>query len=108
MTAPEIAEQTLLEHVDENSPPAFMVHALDDETCHFTESTLYADALIHHGVEVELHLFPHGGHGFVAGTATADHKIVGVVDNPGLKTFLVSQDLPAQDESPHVEVAQQR
>jgi dipeptidyl aminopeptidase/acylaminoacyl peptidase len=67
MTAPEIAEQTLLEHVDENSPPAFMVHALDDETCHFTESTLYADALIHHGVEVELHLFPHGVHGFGPG-----------------------------------------
>jgi acetyl esterase/lipase len=67
MTAAEIAEQTLLDHVDENSPPAFMVHALDDETCHFTESTLYADALIEHGVEVELHLFPHGGHGFGPG-----------------------------------------
>ena len=40
---------------------------MDDETCHFTESTLYADALTRHGVEVEMHLFPHGGHGFGPG-----------------------------------------
>ena len=67
MTSDEIAEQTLLNHVDEHSPPAFLVHALDDDTCHFTESTLYADALTRHGVDVELHLFPRGGHGFGAG-----------------------------------------
>lgn len=63
----EVEEQTLLNHVDENSPPAFIVHAMDDETCHFTESTLYADALTSHGVEVEMHLFAHGGHGFGPG-----------------------------------------
>jgi len=67
LTDAEIAEQTLLNHVDENSPPAFLVHAMDDETCHFTESTLYADALTRNGVEVEMHLFPHGGHGFGPG-----------------------------------------
>ena len=63
----EIAEQTLLNHVDENSPPAFLLHAMDDDTCHFTESTLYADALTRNGVDVEMHLFPHGGHGFGPG-----------------------------------------
>jgi acetyl esterase/lipase len=67
LTDAEIAEQTLLNHVDENSPPAFLVHAMDDETCHFTESTLYADALTHKGVDVEMHLFPRGGHGFGPG-----------------------------------------
>ena len=67
LTAAEVAEQTLLDHVDENSPPAFLVHAMDDETCHFTESTLYADALKRNGVDVEMHLFPHGGHGFGPG-----------------------------------------
>jgi acetyl esterase/lipase len=67
LTAAEVAEQTLLNHVDENSPPSFLVHAMDDETCHFTESTLYADALTRHGVDVEMHLFPHGGHGFGPG-----------------------------------------
>lgn len=67
LTDAEIAEQTLLNHVDENSPPAFLVHAMDDETCHFTESTLYADALTQNGVEVEMHLFSEGGHGFGPG-----------------------------------------
>ena len=67
LTDAEIADQTLLNHVDENSPPAFLVHALDDDTCHFTESTLYADALMRNGVGVEMHLFPHGGHGFGPG-----------------------------------------
>jgi acetyl esterase/lipase len=67
LTNAEVAEQTLLNHVDENSPPAFIVHAMDDETCHFTESTLYADALTRNGVDVEMHLFPHGGHGFGPG-----------------------------------------
>ncbi len=67
LTGAEIAEQTLLDFVDENSPPAFLVHAMDDDTCHFTESTLYADALTRNGVDVEMHLFPHGGHGFGPG-----------------------------------------
>ena len=67
LTDTEIAEQTLLNHVDEDSPPAFLVHAMDDETCHFSESTLYADALTRHGVDVEMHLFSQGGHGFGPG-----------------------------------------
>jgi acetyl esterase/lipase len=67
LTNVEVAEQTLLNHVDENSPPAFIVHAMDDDTCHFTESTFYADALTRNGVDVEMHLFPHGGHGFGPG-----------------------------------------
>jgi acetyl esterase/lipase len=67
MTSDEIIEQTVLDRVDKNTPPAFMVHSMDDDVCHFTESTLYADALTRNGVEVELHLFPQGGHGFGPG-----------------------------------------
>ena len=67
LTDAEIADQTLLNHVDDNSPPAFLVHAMDDDVCHFSETTLYADALTRNGVDVELHLFPKGGHGFGPG-----------------------------------------
>ena len=67
MTAREIEDQTLLERVNESTPPAFLVHAFDDDTCHFTESTLYAEALNRHGVEAEIHLFARGGHGFGPG-----------------------------------------
>jgi acetyl esterase/lipase len=67
MTTAEIDEQTLLEHVDNETVPAFLVHALDDETCHYLESTEYAEALTAQGVEAELHLYAHGGHGFSLG-----------------------------------------
>jgi acetyl esterase/lipase len=67
MTAAEIAEQTLLERVDRNTPPAFLVHSLDDDVCHYSESTLYAEALTRNGVEAEMHLFAKGGHGFGPG-----------------------------------------
>lgn len=69
MTPDEVVEQTLLNRVDKNTPPAFLVHALDDETCHYTESTLYADALVQAGIDAELHLFARGGHGFGPGRA---------------------------------------
>ena len=70
MTADEKTYQTLLDHVDADTPPAFLVHAWDDDTCHYSESTLYAEALQNHGVENELHLFAHGGHGFGPGRAS--------------------------------------
>jgi acetyl esterase/lipase len=69
MTDEELVTQTLLDHIDERSPPAFLVHAWDDEVCHFSESTLYAEALVAAGVENEIHLFAHGGHGFGPGRA---------------------------------------
>jgi len=67
LTKAEIAEETLLERIDGSTPPAFLVHALDDDVCHYTESTLYAEALTRNGVDAEMHLFARGGHGFGAG-----------------------------------------
>jgi acetyl esterase/lipase len=67
MTGDEVAYQTLLEHVDETTPPAFLAHAFDDDVVPSQESTLYAEALNRHGVAVEIHLFAEGGHGFGPG-----------------------------------------
>lgn len=67
MTEEEIAQNTLLERISSSTPPAFLVHALDDDVCHYSESTLYAEALKANKVHVELHLFATGGHGFGAG-----------------------------------------
>jgi acetyl esterase/lipase len=67
MTAEEIAYQTLYERVDSTTPPAFLVHAFDDDTCDYSESTLYAEALRRNGVAAEVHLFARGGHGFGRG-----------------------------------------
>ena len=63
----EVTQNTLLELVSKNTPPAFLVHAYDDEVCLVNESTDYAQRLKENDVMVEMHLFPKGGHGFGMG-----------------------------------------
>jgi len=63
----QIAQNTLLNLVTSQTPPAFLAHAIDDDICHYTESTFYSEALSKKGVDAELHLFPKGGHGFGLG-----------------------------------------
>ena len=67
LTDTEAAQNQLLNFVHEGTPPAFLVHAYDDEICHVEESTGYAQKLFEHQVPVEMHLFPKGGHGFGMG-----------------------------------------
>ena len=67
MTDDEVTYQTFLERVDANTPPAFLVHAFDDDVVPFEESTLYAEALQQNGVAAEMHLYARGGHGFGPG-----------------------------------------
>ncbi|MCK5208901.1 MAG: alpha/beta hydrolase [Cyclobacteriaceae bacterium] len=67
LTEEEIAHNKLLDLVSKDSPPAFLVHAYDDDVCNVEESTLYAQELFKHDVSVEMHLFPKGGHGFGMG-----------------------------------------
>jgi acetyl esterase/lipase len=67
LTDEEVAQNTLLNLVSKDTPPAFLVHAYDDDVCNVKESTLYADKCVEHGVPVEMHLFSKGGHGFGVG-----------------------------------------
>lgn len=67
MTEEEKARYSLGDHVDDKTPPAFLVHAYDDEVVPIEESELYAKALFQAGVDVETHYFAHGDHGFGPG-----------------------------------------
>ena len=67
LTPTEIAQNRLLDLVSSDTPPAFLVHAYDDNECKVEETTFYAQKLFEHNVSVEMHLFPKGGHGFGAG-----------------------------------------
>ena len=49
--------------VDEKTPSAFVVQTKDD-TNYYRSSLAYAAALDAHSVDVELHLFARGGHGY--------------------------------------------
>lgn len=51
--------------IDENTPPAYITHAGDDKVVDPDNSIIYWEALRHHNVPAELHIYPKGNHGFV-------------------------------------------
>jgi acetyl esterase/lipase len=67
MTEAEIARYSLVDQVDASTPPAFLLHAYDDDVVPISESIRYADAMNAAGREVEVHFFAEGGHGFGPG-----------------------------------------
>jgi acetyl esterase/lipase len=50
--------------VTRDTPPTFLVHAGDDKTVPVANSLRFYEALVHSGVPSEMHVYPHGGHGF--------------------------------------------
>jgi acetyl esterase/lipase len=50
--------------VSNTSPPAFLVHAGDDDLVIPENSLSFYKALLRHGVKAELHMYQEGGHGF--------------------------------------------
>lgn len=63
------ADQQLTNHfssdkqVTKDTPPAFLVHALDDNLVPYTNSILYTNAMRKNNVQCELHLYAKGDHG---------------------------------------------
>ena len=51
--------------VDESTPPTYITHAADDNVVDVDNTIQYFEALRHHKVSVEMHVYPAGGHGFI-------------------------------------------
>lgn len=51
--------------VTKNSPPAYLTHAADDNVVDVDNSIAYFEKLRHNKVDVEMHVYPKGGHGFI-------------------------------------------
>ena len=51
--------------VNKNTPPAYITQAADDKVVDVDNSIKYFEALRHHNVPVEMHIYPKGNHGFV-------------------------------------------
>lgn len=51
-------------HVNSNTPPTLLLHAVDDKLVDVKNTLLFLEALKHAGVPVEAHLFEKGDHGF--------------------------------------------
>ena len=49
--------------VTKDTPPCFIWHTFDDKSVPVYSSMRFAQALLDHGVEYELHIFPKGSHG---------------------------------------------
>lgn len=73
--AATIARYSQQQQVRPDMPPTLLLHAADDNVVGVGNSLLMAQALAKAGVEHELHVFAHGGHGFgmraAAGSTTA-------------------------------------
>jgi dipeptidyl aminopeptidase/acylaminoacyl peptidase len=50
--------------VNENTPPAFLVHSADDKAVPPKNSIVYFEALSRNNVKAEMHIFESGGHGY--------------------------------------------
>lgn len=65
---PRILQQySVNEHVMQNTPPIYLVHAQDDPVSPIENSILMRDALNQHHIQNELLIFKNGGHGFGLG-----------------------------------------
>jgi acetyl esterase/lipase len=60
--------------VNQQTPPAFIVHAADDKTVKVQNSIRYYEALLKNNVLSELHIYPKGGHGFGMNNKTTNDK----------------------------------
>ncbi len=60
--------------VTDQTPPAFLVHARDDNTVPYANSLVFADSLKSHHVPVELFLFEKGEHGFGMHNSTSKQR----------------------------------
>lgn len=68
-----IDDMSLEKQVSKENPPTFIWHTAADDLVPVENSLMFAKALHNCGVEVELHVFPRGGHGLaLANTFTAN------------------------------------
>ncbi|MBM3177045.1 MAG: alpha/beta hydrolase [Bacteroidetes bacterium] len=51
-------------NVPADAPPAFLIHASDDEVVNPDNSILYYQSLLRRKISASMHLYPKGGHGF--------------------------------------------
>ena len=66
-TADMLERVSLEKQVSETTPPAFIWHTYEDDAVPVENSIYMFSALREKGINAELHIFPHGGHGLCLG-----------------------------------------
>lgn len=62
--------------VNAQTPPAFLIHAADDNVVDVDNSIEYFEALRHNKVPAEMHIYPKGNHGFVLNIPIEDWMVL--------------------------------
>ncbi|MPR34812.1 alpha/beta hydrolase [Salmonirosea aquatica] len=62
-------------HVTIQTPPTYLTHAGDDTVVDVDNSIAFYEALRHHKVPAEMHLYPNGNHGFVLKLPTEEWMV---------------------------------
>jgi len=62
------------DQVNAQTPPAFFVHATDDNVVPVANSIVYYNQLVKYKVPVEMHIYEKGGHGFGLNNKTTNDK----------------------------------
>ncbi len=70
-TNPLVKQFSLENQVSPKTPPAILVHSVDDQAVSYINSELFFQAALKQKVHAEIHLYPSGGHGF--GIGKVDH-----------------------------------
>jgi acetyl esterase/lipase len=73
-SAEQIKDYSNEGRVNAKTPPAFLVHAKDDDAVKFGNSVAYYESLIKNKVPAELRLYENGGHGFGLNNPTTPDK----------------------------------
>jgi dipeptidyl aminopeptidase/acylaminoacyl peptidase len=68
----DIDDWSLERHVDEKSAPAFIIHTAEDELVPVRNALAISRAYADAGVQFEMHIYPHGPHGFALGNKLTD------------------------------------
>ena len=63
---------SLIEHVNDNTPPTFLMHTIRDQVVSYRNSLEFADAMAKFNRPCELNLFYWGDHGMLLGKDTLD------------------------------------
>jgi acetyl esterase/lipase len=70
----QINEYSNEAQVTDFTPPAFLVHAKDDDVVPYANSLVFAEALKNHHIPAKIYLYDKGGHGFGMTNNTSTQK----------------------------------
>jgi acetyl esterase/lipase len=72
--AEKLEEYSNEKQVTDQTPPAFLVHAKDDDAVPYANSVVFADSLKKHNIQAQVFLYDRGGHGFGMHNQTSSQR----------------------------------